>query len=48
MSSLTITWEESKMKFGKMCFGVTINGQTFWSEDKKTLENTIEQLRGAR
>jgi hypothetical protein len=39
-----ITWENPKMMFGKMCFGITINGQTFWAQDKKSLENTIKQL----
>jgi hypothetical protein len=42
--SMSVVWEEPKMKFGKLCFGVTINGQTFWSEQKQDLEKTIQQL----
>ena len=45
MNRLAITWEQPKTKFGKLCFGVTINGQTYWSERKQDLEKTIEQLR---
>jgi hypothetical protein len=38
-----IVWEEPRMKFGKLCYGVTINGQTFWSETKEPLERTVEE-----
>jgi len=42
--SIQVVWEEPRMKLGKLCFGVTIDGQTFWSEKKQDLEKAIQQL----
>ena len=42
--SIQVVCEEPRMKFGKLCFGVTIDGQTFWSEKKQDLEKAIQQL----
>ena len=38
--------EEPKVRFGKLLYGVTINGQTFWVGSESEIDKLIKEMEG--
>ena len=44
--TMSVQIEEPKIRFGKLLYGVTISGQTFWVESVSEIDKLIEEMEG--
>lgn len=44
--AMSIQIEEPKIRFGKLLYGVTINGQTFWVGSESEIDKLIKEMEG--
>ena len=44
--SMSVQVEEPRLRFGKLVYGVTINGQTFWVSSQTEIDKLIKEMEG--
>ena len=43
---MSVQVEEPRLRFGKLVYGVTINGQTFWVGSQTEIDKLIKEMEG--
>ena len=44
--AMSIQIEKPRIKFGKLVYGATINGQTFWVDTEEQINKLIKEMEG--
>ena len=44
--TMSVQVEEPRLRFGKLVYGVTINGQTFWVSSQTEIDKLIKEMEG--
>ena len=44
--TMSVQVEEPRLRFGKLVYGVTINGQTFWVSSQAEIDKLIKEMEG--
>ena len=44
--TMSVQLEEPRLRFGKLVYGVTINGQTFWVSSQAEVDKLIKEMEG--